>query len=224
MLFSNFGLRSLVAVSVVLLSGAANSNEAMEAQVSDLLKQEETSLASVSGERVSALTAAPVQSIRPVARPARKSVSYDRRALAKLPAARGGRDWQCLSEALYFEARGESVKGMFAVAEVILNRVDSASYPNTVCGVVNQGTGRKFACQFTYTCDGKAEHIGNPAAYRTVGKVARKLLDGAPRNLTGGATHYHTTAVNPKWAKRFPRTAKIGSHVFYRQPTRTASK
>jgi spore germination cell wall hydrolase CwlJ-like protein len=128
--------------------------------------------------------------------------------------------WQCLAEALYFEARGESVKGQFAVAEVIMNRVDHGGYPDTPCGVINQGTGRKYQCQFTYTCDGIAEKIHEPEAYERVGKIARLVIDGAPRVLTDGATHYHTKAVNPKWARSFPRTTTIGVHHFYRQPTR----
>jgi spore germination cell wall hydrolase CwlJ-like protein len=128
-----------------------------------------------------------------------------------------------LAEALYFEARGESTAGLFAVGEVILNRVDSAAYPNSICSVINQGTGRKFQCQFTYTCDGHAENINEPASFQRVGKVARLLIDGTPRDLTEGATHYHTRAVSPSWSRRFPRTATIGSHHFYRQPTRSAS-
>jgi len=107
--------------------------------------------------------------------------------------------------------------------ERIMNRVDSASYPNSLCGVINQGTGRKYACQFTYTCDGKPENISEPASWERVGKVARLMIDGTARNLTSGATHYHTTAVNPRWARVFPRTARYGVHIFYRQPTRSAS-
>lgn len=143
---------------------------------------------------------------------------YDAARLDALPAVKGGEDWQCLSEALYFEARGESVKGQFAVAEVILNRVSSPLYPNTVCGVVKQGTGRRYQCQFTYTCDGHKDVVTEPAIYTRLGKIARLMLDGAPRTLTGGATHYHTRAVSPRWARSFPRTAAIGVHYFYRQP------
>jgi len=132
------------------------------------------------------------------------------------PIARGGEEWRCLSEALYFEARGETAAGLFAVAEVILNRVESARYPDSVCGVINQGTGRKFACQFTYTCDGQPEHIRNPDAFVRVGKVARAMLDGAPRTLTDGALFYHTTSVSPRWSQTFDRTASIGVHHFYR--------
>jgi len=146
-------------------------------------------------------------------------VRYDRRWLDQLPEAAGGSEWECLAEALYFEARGERLKGQFAVAEVILNRVDSARYPDTVCAVVNQGTGKRYQCQFTYTCDGHAENIHEPKAWERVGKVARLMLDGAPRVLTAGATHYHTKAVNPRWAHTYPRTATIGVHHFYRSPS-----
>ncbi|RUS58522.1 cell wall hydrolase [Pseudorhodobacter sp. E13] len=146
-------------------------------------------------------------------------VAYDRSFISGLPSATGGDQWACLAKALYFEARGESVKGQFAVAEVILNRVDSRKYPNSVCAVVNQGAHRRNACQFSFACDGRADTIREKAAYARAAKIARLMLDGAPRELTGGATHFHTTAIRPRWAKRFPNTAKIGSHLFYRQPS-----
>lgn len=139
----------------------------------------------------------------------------DASALNAMPAATGGAQWRCLAEALYFEARGETVKGQIAVAEVILNRVSSPRFPDTVCGVINQGTGRKYACQFTYTCDGRPEHISEPAAFNRVGKIARMMLNGAPRQFAGGATFYHTTAVKPRWASKFRRTARHGVHLFY---------
>jgi hypothetical protein len=133
-----------------------------------------------------------------------------------------GADWECLTEALYFEARGESLAGVVAVAEVILNRVASADYPNSVCGVVRQGGEGLYNCQFTYRCDGRSDVISERAAYQAVGRVASYMLNGAPRTLTHGATHYHTLAVHPSWANRFSRTTTIGYHHFYRQPTRTA--
>ena len=144
--------------------------------------------------------------------------------IAAMPAAAGGTSWSCLAEALYFEARGENVKGLAAVAEVILNRVDDRRYPNSVCGVIKQGTGQRFRCQFTYTCDGRPETITETRAYERVGKVARIMIDGAPRALTQGATHYHTKAVRPKWSRVFARTATIGFHHFYRQPDRLAQR
>ncbi|MGJ8584964.1 MAG: cell wall hydrolase [Marinosulfonomonas sp.] len=150
-------------------------------------------------------------------------IAFTRDFLNTLPTTQGDKEWRCLAEALYFEARGESVRGQFAVAEVILNRVDSNRFPDTICKVIHQGTGRKFACQFTYTCDGHKETILEPKAWDRVGKVATLMLNGAPRILTHGATHYHTKNVNPRWARVFPLTATIGMHRFYRQPTRTAS-
>ena len=155
-----------------------------------------------------------VAAVRP--EPRQVSVSYDSAWLAAQPQASGDAEWRCLSEALYFEARGEGVRGLFAVAEVILNRRDSTAFPDTVCGVVRQGTGERYRCQFTYYCDGRAEVMHNRRAIRMVGKVARAMLDGAPRALTGGATYYHTRAVSPSWSRVFARTSTIGMHHFYR--------
>lgn len=149
---------------------------------------------------------------------------YSRKSLDALEPVKGGRQWACLTEALYFEARGESVKGMFGVAEVILNRVDDPRYPNTVCKVVNQGTGERYRCQFTYTCDGRPETMNDTRAYQRVGKVAHLMLEGMDRRLTKGATHYHTKSVKPRWSKVFPRTTTIGYHHFYREPSRVASR
>ncbi len=146
-----------------------------------------------------------------------KKLAYTAEWINSQPKASGGAEWRCLAEALYFEARGETLRGQFAVAEVILNRVASSSYPNTVCGVINQGTGKKYACQFTYTCDGLPEKISEKGAWEQVGKVAQAMLAGAPRNLTHGAMFYHTKHVRPSWASKFQKTATIGVHYFYRK-------
>ena len=157
-------------------------------------------------------------SLRPEPRPDRPQIRYDRAYLAGLRDADGGAQWRCLTEALYFEARGERTRGIFAVAEVILNRVDSNRFPDSVCAVVNQGTGERYRCQFTYTCDGRAETVREQRAWTRVGKVAKLMLDGAPRLLTSGATHYHTRAVDPNWSRVFARVSTIGDHHFYRMP------
>ena len=125
-------------------------------------------------------------------------------------------DLACMTEALYFEARGEGKQGQAAVAEVILNRVDSRVFPSTVCGVINQRS------QFSYTIGGR-KRIGNKAAYLRARNVAETALAGAPRNLTGGATYFHTPAVRPAWSRRFQRTVQIGRHIFYRTNQRMAS-
>ncbi len=150
-------------------------------------------------------------------------VSYTKNWLDERPKASGDENWKCLAEALYFEARGESVKGQFAVAEVILNRVESSRFPNSLCGVIKQGTGRKYQCQFTYTCDGHKEIISEKQAYERVSKVARAAIDGVSVGLTDGATHYHTKAVRPSWSRVYKETARIGVHIFYRHNYRTAS-
>ncbi|WP_210092189.1 cell wall hydrolase [Ruegeria sp. HKCCSP346] len=150
-------------------------------------------------------------------------VSFSKDWLDQQPKASGGENWKCLSEALYFEARGESVRGQFAVAEVILNRVKSSRFPDSLCGVIHQGTGKKYQCQFTYTCDGRKEVIHEKTAYERVAKVARAAIDGVADELTEGATHYHTTSVRPSWSRVYKQTAKIGVHIFYRHNYRTAS-
>ncbi len=188
-------------------------------QLTNLLGQEHQALRQINIDRMRVITAAPKTSLRPVRRgetPDIPKISYTREWLNNQPVASGGAEWECLTQALYFEARGESVAGQFAVAEVILNRVDSSRFPNTVCAVVNQGTGKRHQCQFSYTCDGKAEVVNEPAAYTNVGKIARALLDGAPRNLTVGATYYHNQSVRPRWSRTFTRTASIDGHLFYR--------
>jgi spore germination cell wall hydrolase CwlJ-like protein len=135
--------------------------------------------------------------------------------LMSRPEPTGDEQWECLTEAVYFEARGESLDGQIAVAEVILNRVDSPLYPRTVCGVVKQRGGG--GCQFSYVCNGRTK-MREQGAADLAGRIARAMLDGAPRVLTAGATHFHTRAVRPSWSKRFPKTAAIGAHLFYRQP------
>lgn len=151
-------------------------------------------------------------------------MKFDQTWLDSLPRGKGGEQFSCLAEALYHEARGESIKGLVAVAEVILNRVDDNQFPDTVCGVINQGTGRKYACQFTYTCDGISDKIREPAAYARVAKVAKAMLSGLPRRLTDGATYYHTTAVNPSWSRKFAHVTTIGVHKFYRPHQRVSQK
>ena len=87
----------------------------------------------------------------------REKFSFD--ALDKLPQPKTSSEMKCLAEAIYFEARGESIEGQYAVGEVIINRVLSDEFPNSVCGVISEGANRLNACQFSYNCDGKLETI-----------------------------------------------------------------
>lgn len=208
-----FSFASALSADTVKSSSSPAAN-AMALNLSTLMDSERAALIATDSARLQAISARFTRSA-PNGSGLRRT--FDKRELRDMPVASGGPQWRCLAEALYFEARGESLKGQFAVAEVILNRVDMVNYPDTVCDVINQGTGRKYACQFTYTCDGKPERISEQRSWERVGKVARIMLDGAPRDLTSRASHYHTTAVKPRWATAYPRTAHIGTHVFYRQ-------
>ena len=101
----------------------------------------------------------------------------DQHYIDGLPNYVGGKEWKCLSEALYFEARGESVTGQFAVAEVIINRANSSRFPNTICGVVNQGANKsRYRCQFTYMCDGLYERVDDKFSFSRAGKIAGMTL------------------------------------------------
>ncbi|MCF6272930.1 MAG: cell wall hydrolase [Rhodobacteraceae bacterium] len=145
--------------------------------------------------------------------------SFNRSILDAMPPVSGDKQWQCLAEALYFEARGEALIGQIAVAEVILNRVDSERFPSSICSVVQQGAERRNACQFSYNCDGNDERIGSSTTYERLEKLAAVMIGGRERKLTDGALFYHANSVTPRWAAKLERTAVIGAHLFYRYPS-----
>lgn len=165
------------------------------------------------GARTSA-TVAPVLAVAPT--PVKGESSPERLVKTRTSQPFSAQDLSCMAEAIYFEARGESARGQAAVAEVILNRVDSRAFPSSVCGVINQ------PYQFSYTIGGK-KRINNKTAYQRALVIAEAALSGAPRELTGGATYFHTPAVRPNWSRKFQRTVQIGSHIFYRSGQRMAS-
>jgi len=136
------------------------------------------------------------------------------------PDALNPSELRCLSEAIYYEARGESYRGQVAVAEVVMNRVGSRHYPGSVCGVVYQGSHRATGCQFTFTCDGSLNRRPRGRAWERARNIASQMLLGYTRPVTGSATHYHTTAVSPVWSATLVETARVGEHVFYRFPSR----
>ncbi len=135
----------------------------------------------------------------------------------KLDEAGRAKAEKCLAAAIYFEARGEPVRGQIAVAQVILNRAFSGKYPDTVCGVVYQNSHRHLACQFTFACDGIADVVREPDAMERAQKIARESLDGKlwlPE--VGKATHYHAYWVRPSWVREMTKLHKLGVHTFYR--------
>lgn len=125
----------------------------------------------------------------------------------------------CLTQAVAYEAGNEPVAGQQAVAEVVLNRARHPAYPNSVCGVVYQGSHRRTGCQFTFTCDGSLRRRLSARLMDGAQAVARAALDGLNPAQALGATHYHADYVSPYWAPSLVRVRKIGAHIFYRAPS-----
>jgi hypothetical protein len=125
---------------------------------------------------------------------------------------------ECLTQAVYYEARSESEDGQRAVAQVVLNRVRHPAYPNSVCGVVYQGSERVTGCQFTFTCDGSLGRAIEPYAWDRARRIATAALSGNVYRPVGLATNYHTTAISPYWAPSLVPQVTLGNHIFYRRP------
>ncbi|WP_293473626.1 cell wall hydrolase, partial [Phenylobacterium sp.] len=108
--------------------------------------------------------------------------------------ARKRADLECLTQAVYYEARGESSRGQYAVAQVVMNRVKHPAFPKSVCAVVFQGAGHR-GCQFSFACDGSMRRGREGQAWDRARAVATRALAGAALADIGSATHFHTTAV-----------------------------
>lgn len=115
----------------------------------------------------------------------------------------------CLARNVYYEARGESLAGQYAVAEVTMNRKASLGYPKTVCEVVFQREAFSWTGQ---------QDLDAPAgqSWQRALKVAQDVYYGRRLAELHGVTHYHATYVQPQWSKERERVARIGRHVFYR--------
>ena len=133
------------------------------------------------------------------------------------------RDLDCLTQAVYYEARGEGRAGMQAVAQVVLNRARHAAFPRTICGVVYQGAARRTGCQFSFTCNGAMRGRVQQGAWDRARNIASAALSGHVFAPVGNATHFHTTAVSPGWRGALVRVGQVGSHVFYRFGGRTGA-
>jgi hypothetical protein len=136
----------------------------------------------------------------------------DERRAAK---ARKRAELECMTEAVYYEARSEDVRGQAAVAQVVMNRVKHPAFPKSVCGVVFQGSNHR-GCQFSFACDGSMRGRREGAAWDRARGIAKRALAGQISGYVGSATHYHTTAVSPLWAPQMLRVAQVGVHVFYK--------
>ena len=169
---------------------------------------DESVKASESGESIAAKGEVNTDNQR-VKTPAERLGLFDEKARAKSE--------RCLAEAVYFESRGEAVRGQIAVAQVVLNRAFSGFYPTTVCGVVYQNKHRHLACQFTFACDNVADVVREPDMWDRAKKIAKAMLDGQlwlPE--VGKSTHYHAYWVRPSWVSEMKKMYKFGVHTFYR--------
>jgi spore germination cell wall hydrolase CwlJ-like protein len=127
------------------------------------------------------------------------------------------RERRCLSTAIYFEARGEPERGQIAVGQVILNRVRSPLFPETICGVVYQGQMRK-GCQFSFTCDGHSDSPREGAQWDLAQRLAKRIMSGEQwLPEVGYSTFYHANYVRPRWARSMSQIDRIGRHIFYKK-------
>ena len=127
----------------------------------------------------------------------------------------------CLVQTIYFEARGESFIGQLAVANVILQRLNNKSFPDTICKVVRsgrywKGNPIKNKCAFSYWCDGKSERMYDYNAYDIAIEVTNLALEGVTLSLVKESTHYHAFYVKPGWSFKMKQVTRIGKHIFYK--------
>jgi len=123
-------------------------------------------------------------------------------------------DFNCLVQAVYFEAGQEIPEGQRAVADVILNRVNDPRFPKTVCDVIHDSNSK--GCQFSWWCDGKSDATPDADRWATAKQAVNDVLDGVYPDATGGALFFHARFVRPLWSRKLERTAMIGGHIFYR--------
>ncbi len=127
------------------------------------------------------------------------------------------REKRCLAEAVYFESRSETETGQAAVAQVVLNRVNSGLYPSSICGVVYQNRHHYKACQFSFACEGRSLRITEHSAWITAVRIANEVMEGRTYiSDVGHSTHYHTNYVRPRWARALTKMDVIGRHIFYK--------
>jgi spore germination cell wall hydrolase CwlJ-like protein len=150
-------------------------------------------------------------------RPAANQVAPAQPAPQDVVLAQLASEHRCLSQAIYYEARGEGRRGQQAVAEVVFHRMNAGNHGHSICAVVYDGSSHR-GCQFSFTCNGDLQRPREASAWNISEQLAAQILTGEVplRNATGGATNYHSVSVSPYWAPTLERTTQIGNHIFYR--------
>ena len=180
-----------------------------------------TLIATAAQSRLSDDVSTPAQQSAPNATIAERQ-GGGRNYLALIDVDHAAAEERCLDEAIYFEARGEPEAGQAAVAQVVLNRVESGRYPASICGVVYQNRHRHNACQFSFACQGKTLRIAEPVSWKTAVRIAREVLLGGDYSAeVGGSTHYLADYAHPRWARTLQRADVIGHLIFYQAATAT---
>lgn len=135
--------------------------------------------------------------------------------------ARWLKEIQCLARNVHYEARGESLDGQLAVAKVTLNRTESGLFPNSVCGVVNEGKNNDrgyYVCQFSWRC----ESWNNPNRKFNSGDLSYQvamdvILNYDKVDVVSDDTYwFHANHVKPSWRKHKEKIAKVDGHIFYK--------
>ena len=172
-----------------------------------------TALARSHAVRVAAAPVRPQLTPTPAALPLAPSQAPAAPIEVQVARSQGALD--CLTDAVYYEARGESDRGQAAVAQVVLNRVRRNGFPKSVCGVVFQGAS-EHACQFSFACDGAMREDREPAAWRRARGIAQRALDGVVMQEVGDATNFHVARLGQIWGSGLVEVAQVGAHVFYK--------
>ena len=213
---------ALQVASAFHIKGTAKSNidPDLRVMIAKLVKESESSVFAYSAEPELERSpfAAVLKTTEPLALLPKLGKGDHKWASGILPkSSYSKRQQKCLAEGIYFEARGEPVRGQAAVAQVILNRVKNPAYPGSICGVVYQNKNRRNRCQFSFACDRIRDRIRSKKLWSVAQHIATETSAGRiwfPQ--VGSSTHYHATYVRPKWARKMKKVGKIGLHVFYR--------
>lgn len=231
----NWTLRSLFAAAILsvcavasAMSATSSARLAEEQQRADRALAQEAEMVADLADYLTAETAATRNALDgPRLKPAKQtaSVLFEKDATLSLAnfdftaltvAKVTGEERNCLAQAIYYEARSEPRVGQLAVADVVLNRVKSSIYPNSVCEVVFQGSERRTGCQFSFTCDGSMQARLNQRKWKASQDLAGAILAGVHVPVSRNATHYHADYVDPYWSSSLTPTATIGTHKFYK--------